>query len=322
MYEAKNNFNKQINEYLSDVKKCVSNYKEMIKKNNIDKESVIKKTGVIPLRDNSKRFYDIRKIENGHKLSKLINKNVFLGKEDKNGVVTYLKYAGVVFDDDSYNFHIFPNEKKCYVGDKGTRLNEQYTAIQSALKNKLKYKISELCSKHIEDEETRFLLKNLAISKICVGNPNFKLMGNILALMEQGSAEKLLSSDDIKIFCRYVGLETLTSSYYIQLMRLTCKEYKQVGCTLCAIQFHKECIKGINKGKNENGKVVFDICYPNTADDEDRSTNSAGNVCYNPTVFWPRFNEKTKKYSDTDIGDIINKFINFIVLEEKKEIID
>ncbi len=252
------------------------------------------------------RKYDLNPIDCEHPLWQNISEKtkIYVEKNDENLVYdcvdTYLNFAGVVFDDDSYNFHIFPLNKDIYNG-----LSEEFRKLRNNIREKI-------------NDNKKFL--NIAKLKGS-GTGRFTLFQNVENAINEDD-EKRLSEKNIY---QYVAMEKDGAFYSINFMRYTCDENNMVGCTMRAIQFHKECIKGINKGKNENGKVVFDICYPNTADDGARSINSAGNVCYNPPVEWPNkqpfdTNATTYKFEEDLIKKIIDGFIYFI--EKEGNVID
>ncbi len=263
------------------------------------------------------RKYDLSPIDCEHPLWQNISKKtkIYVGKNDENLVYdcvdTYLNCAGVVFDDHSKNFHIFPNNK-----DDLHWLNAEYSKIQN------------LIWKEIRKEQYSWL-KDFKISK---GNNSFPRMNNIEKADTNLKTDNEITADDVKIFNTYVSIDYNNSCYCLHLMRLTCSETGEVGCTMRSIQFHKqihlknkkgEYVKGLlDINKDKDGR--FDICYPQTDKDIRQSSitsdyhkeNNAGNVCFNPPISLPN---KNFILNDKTLKEIINWFIYFIEKEGRKE---
>lgn len=258
--------NEAINDYLNDLKDRKNNYKIIIKKTG-DKERAKDETGMVPLNDKWNRFYDIKPIEEDHPLFRYVNNKVYLRKDDIEGVDTYLVYAGVVFDDHSKNFHIFPADKA------------EYDKLQDEFKY-LKVSIIKEMENYSE------------FGKVKSGGGSFDLFENIKTVM----SDKAEIGD--KNIYQYIEVKKDGISYSINFMRYTCNAESIVGCTMRAIQFHKDTGK-INLGG---------VCYPQTDKDFDFNTNSNGHVCYNPPVEWPT---DGSSWND-QIEEIIGRFLDFI----------
>lgn len=248
------------------------------------------------------RKYDLRPIDCEHPLWHNISKKIKINTNDGNKKIvdTYLEYAGVVFDDDSYNFHLFPAVKKEY-----DKLAEEYVSLKTKIIKKIK--------------NNPRIVNKLTV-KSCGGA--FRLFQNV----EQSIGvppENKMSGNNIY---QYVKVEIKGVSYTLNFMRYTCDEQGKIGCTMRAIQFHKS--RGyINKA---NG---FNICY--TINDEDEEYESikynivktkkedhCENVCYNPPVDWPNaqafdVGATTYKFEEDTINKIIDYFLDFIEKEGK-----
>lgn len=243
------------------------------------------------------RKYDLRRIDCEHPLWQNISKKIKINANDGNEEIvdTYLEYAGVVFDDCSYNFHIFPKNKKIYKA-----LSEEFVALREGIINGLKKKIE-------------------ATNK---GSGRFTLFQNVERIVGVVPENKMSENN----IYQYVNVEREGVSYTLNFMRYTCDEQGKIGCTMRAIQFHKS--RGyINKA---NG---FNICY--TINDEDEKYESikynivkkkkedhCENVCYNPPVDWPNaqafdVGATTYKFEEDTINKIIDYFLDFIEKEGK-----
>ena len=284
-------------------------------------EKFISKT--VNLKKGDEKHVETSEENKNHPLRGHISATVGGVPEDKSQ--TYLDFAGVVFDDQRYNFHIFPRDLSLYEKTNKENdppqngfLNNNYQAVKSDLSTKL---------------------KKLTGTKVSSGKCTFPRMKNIEEELEINSVEYnnngIVTSNKVKIFNTYVALVKEEATYYIHLMRLTCKD-GQVGCTLNEIQFHKEC-----RRKKENGEYMasyydinkgidnsFDICYTETDKDSTDDveinqyykTNSAGNVCYNPPVKWPiKVNGNKIECDSGMIDEIIDWFRFFVETEDKKE---
>lgn len=199
---------------------------------------------------------------------------------------TYLDYVAVVFDDRTYNFHIFPSHKKtCEI------LSNEFTELRN----------------NIID-----ILINKGLCATRSGSGDFKRFDNIQIACKK---EERFG----KNIYRFVEIEKNNVSYSINFMRYTCDDEKgMVGCTMRAVQFHKARMGGKNKGYINYGENdAFSICYTKTDADGEKRSNDAGNICYNPPVDYPFIDlgaEERKKR----ISSIVEEFIDFIEREDKK----
>ena len=194
----------------------------------------------------------------------------------------YKTYASVVFDTKTYNFHIFPSN----IGECEILVKEFLSLIEEFKKR----------SEQLKTE--------LNIKKIKFGNGTISALNKIDSSMPNG------------IF-KYIEIVYNNQYYSINFMRYTCKD-NVVGCTMRAIQFHK------NETKYING---LGICYPETDDDntykkiisstvekqkhKEKIIEAYENICYNPPVVWPT--DDKGEWEQDKIEDIVNCFIAFIV---------
>ena len=223
---------------------------------------------------------------------------------------TYKELAGVVFDDRTYNFHIFPNNhNECKI------LSNKHEILQKELEKNLITQLSKPLNK-ISEESTLTLYKNLLESTIIKGNGTFPRMRNIEKEVDNIdiNTKATITSEIVRLFNRYVGIATKTANYYIHPMRFTYgtneeSQLPQVGCTFREIQFHKE-IRPINKAKPSK-KLEFDICYPESDNNYLFHKNSGGNICFNPPVNYP-LDDENNISNDEEIEDIIYHFIYFV----------
>ena len=255
------------------------------------------------------RRYDLRQINHKHPLWGNVSKIIKLHINDDNPVDTYFDYAGVVFDDSSYNFHIFPKDKDIY-----RELSQEFLKLQD-----------KLC-KYIAEENVE-LPNKATLKKKSGGNWPFVRFENIEEIVMVSNDKKFsVEFKEGKIIhyniYHYVTVNYNNAYYTINFMRYTCDSKGVVGCTMRAIQFHKS-YGNINKA---NG---FNICY--TLNDENNTYKSiiynvaknneeiiCENVCYNPPVQYP-FNDLNEKEKTDRIENIIDWFIYFIEKEGKKE---
>lgn len=246
--------------------------------------------------------YDLRPIDKNHPLHEHINKEVNLGNGETTD--TYLKYAGVVFDADTKNFHIFP---ECI--EKRKNLSRDFAKIRDAICFNLADKTFPLNFSHHFNitEESKKKFKNLnerhydELGGYCKGIINKAgSSGNIKALE---AIEGNNAKEGNGIY-KYIDIPYNGYTYRLNFMRYFYNNNGKIGCTMRAIQFHKIRFKGINQGKG-----AFDICYPSTDKDDDFRTNNAGNICYNPPVVFPTAN--SENYNE-QITKIANCFIKFI----------
>lgn len=241
--------------------------------------------------------YDFRKIDNEnsiceHPLRKYISSTVKIGKEDKNGVGAYLEHAGVVFDPNTYNFHIFPNLSKDY-----KPLVEYYTKLRRAIIDTIKNDEQfEEYKSTVDKSSDKFYYKNRSG---CGAFCRFFHVEKALEIYKKKPSPDITAAADGNVY-RFVEVIYKGCSYTINFMRYTF-DGKKVGCTMNEIQFHKECIPGINKGTDG----TFDICYPETDQDYASCSNSAENICFNPPIKFP-------KDTNDAINEIIRNFICFI----------
>lgn len=239
---SEKNINEAVNEYLTKRKELINEYDNDVKE--YEKESAIV----------SKRIhYDVREISNselkGH-ISEMIAINV----------PVYNKYAGIVFDPGSYNFHVFPKQEKICA-----QLKHEFDLLREALIKKLP--------------------KDFSITSEGSGN-NFALYNNILQAVNKKEPRSMIYK---YITVKYKKEE----KYTINFMRYTCNN-GVVGCTMRAIQFHKGL--QVNKGlKNQ-----FQMCYPETDQNFDYRYNDAGKICYNPPVSYPQLSNNEFKKDDIE----------------------
>ena len=114
---------------------------------------------------------------------------------------------------------------------------------------------------------------------------------------------------------KFVEVKHNNVSYTINFMRYMCDKNGVVGCTMCAIQFHKAKIVS-NKSPINCGKNGFEICYTKSDEDYECCTNSNGNVCFNPPVKFPT-PDQNDEYNPKEIDDIIKHFLVFIELSSR-----
>lgn len=287
MSEKTNNpINDVINDYHKsiNVKKNGNNYDKQPKriKEMIDNIEICKR-------------YDISSISVNHPLWEYISKTV--GGVSKESNKTYLEHTGVVFDNYSNNFHIFPSDKGTY-----DELSDEFTNLRAIIrKNLMNY--NNLSQK---GRITRG------------GGYQFKLFRNIEEKMNVANQERLSG----KNLYRFVEFKCEGISYTINFMRYTCNDKGEVGCTMRAIQFHKDA------GDINRGEEGFEICY--TSNDENYDKNNLGglkttkrtigrgkgkpfiNVCYNPPIEYPGPNPNKEQ-----IEELIDHFLYFIENSDK-----
>lgn len=210
-------------------------------------------------------------------------------------VSAYKNSPEVVFDSNSYNFHIFPIDQ-----EKRKQISREFADVRDCICKKM----NEIFSNEQIDFAFNFVLAKKKVNDYYYqgevrGNGS---RGNMLALERiEGNNAK----DGNGIY-KYIEITKEKKSYTINFMRYICDAKGIVGCTMRAIQFHKDT------GKINKGDSGFEICYPETDKDFDFNINSNGNICYNPPVDWPRVDEETGQYDNNDIDEIIGRFLDFI----------
>ena len=286
--------NELVSNYLKKLKDEKNTYKENLKRTNATKESV-----------QPRPYYDKSTLtdESTLKISNTIN-----GVANKNE--TYKHITAVVFDDNSYNFHIFPNDIKTY-----NDLVSKFTTLQKLLKNH-KHLTKKLNEMNANNSDSSF-----SVSGGGTGN-NFARFNHIKTALknsdknienEESEKNAVNTSRTGNLYKYLEVIETPKNEngnkkniiYRLNFMRYTCDKNGEIGCTMQQLQFHKITTDHINKGKNG----VFDICYTTTDQDGEAFINSAKNICYNPPVPYP---VKDSENYDQQIDTLINHFVEFI----------
>ena len=311
--QTNNPINEIINKYFSDLENNIENFEKT--KNNIKS-----KVGILGY-----TYYDICPINKNHSLNNYISKTIYgLNPNENKDNATYAEHAGIVFDDGTYNFHIFPNNN-----DTCNNLSNEYAKLRTKLLIAIYEKlISNDCDKKIKNgfeknykkcidqyENEKKAQKEYSLWGGKGVGQSFKRYNHVIAASNQPTTLNCL-------IYKFIEIEIDKISYTINFMRYTCDENGVVGCTMRAIQFHKDdgCI---NKDSNQQLNICypntykkrkkFSICYPKNADNGNIGTNSAGNICYNPPVKWPKKGEEW----NNQINDIVESFLDFIINNEK-----
>ncbi len=238
---------------------------------------------------NVENGYDISELNEKHPLWEHVSKTI--GGVPINKNKTYLDYAAVVFDDHSHNFHVFPEDKDTY-----RKLSQDFLELQI-----------KLCE-YIERENVK-LPNGAILKKKSGGDYPFVRLEKIEELKKVSNDIRLsieLIDGEIKHhnLYHYVTLYHKDIYYTINFMRYIYDAKGIVGCTMRAIQFHKDTGK-INLGG---------VCYPQTDKDFDFNTNNNGHICYNPPVEWPTAGSS---WND-QIVEIIGRFLDFVDNNEKE----
>ncbi len=297
--------NKVINEYLGELKTRKDNFKK-------EQQYLFNTTDII---QKNSTLYDGGKIKKGHILNGHISTIIGGVPEDEDG--TYLDCAGVVFDEDSMNFHIFP---KCAV--ECEKLADEFSKVREEIINKFENSQYTygfiLCSakqaKNLENEQ-KCLLNNC-------GKGGFTRLDNIRAAVDVNMQNDIPQTVDIY---KYVLVRFNEADYTINFMRYTCNK-GVVGCTMRKIQFHKTTFGNNREKLNYNANKEFEICYTQNDNDYDEQKNPGGvntipktlengtqtytSVCYNPPIVYP--GDPNDSDFNNQIADIVNCFIQFI----------
>jgi len=299
--------NDVVKKYIDQRNGLVEDYENKI--NNLERNSPIRS-----LRTN----YDVRPIDDEkNALHGHICDNVLLANSKKT-YKTYKKYSSVVFDHNSYNFHIFPAYSK---GRESLSIefanirDSICKTLQEPKKNyDLKFDFYKTTRKRAYQGE--YGGEGSVGSISALSNLEDSPDGN--GIYKYFPATKCQEANELNNDSEKGNVEI---SYSINFMRYTCNK-GVVGCTMRAIQFHKDG-GSINRGLNG-----FEICY--TSDDQPNSHKQINSyitqkrtkykiqhVCYNPPVDWPK--EENGEYTQADINKIINRFIHFITVEGQKD---
>ena len=283
--------NELVNNYLKKLKDEKNTYKENLKRTNATKES-----------DQPSTYYDKSTLtdESTLKISNTIN-----GVANKNE--TYKHITAVVFDDNSYNFHIFPNDIETY-----NDLVIKFTTLQKLLKNH-KHLIKKLNEINANNSDSSFSVSNHGSGNHFVRFNHIKtyLENYDKNIEKEETGENAVNASRTGNLYKYLEVTKNEKGkkkeiiYRLNFMRYTCDKNGEIGCTMQQLQFHKITTDHINKGKNG----VFDICYTTTDQDGEAFINSAKNICYNPPVPYP---VKDSENYDQQIDTLINHFVEFI----------
>lgn len=251
------------------------------------------------LKKYSGRYYDSNELTDLHPISKNIDKNIIINENDSLRIVpSYRAVAKVVFDFNSKNFHIFPADR-----EERKKLSRDFARIR----DNICLKLSKI-TKPLDFSKQINVNKNFVLDTKFYDTLTEHCKGEIGGSGSEGNILAFKDEDGNGLY-KFIEIRLENISYTINFMRYVCDLNGVVGCTMRAIQFHKDTGK-INLGG---------ICYPQTNKDFDFNANSNQHVCYNPPVTWPKFNEETGNYNQDDITNIIDWFIYFIEKKGKKE---
>lgn len=223
----------------------------------------------------SKKQYDKRKAEFGnYSIGNLYVESV--KEENKIEEMAYEK----IFDDESYNFHLYPADHICE-----NDIADKIVLLRKDVRELLKKRDNVITSECSIEKDTLFLDTNKG--NHAPTSPLFK----------------------------YIYMKKNNIVYEINFMRFyISKEENSVNCILAAVQF--DCCVGEYVNKTKEGECI--ICYPTSYQGQKSQLNHIieksqnRNFCYNPPIQFSLNDIEQEKLRNTIAKKICEEFIYFI----------